>query len=148
MRAVVQRVTRASVHVDNQLVSKIGPGFLTLLGVRTGDAEKDVDWLMKKIVSLRVFEDEDGKMNRSLLDVGGQHLIVSQFTLWADTTKGNRPSFIEAARPEIAGPLYERALEQSRLLGVPTHGGKFQASMQVSLVNDGPVTVILESVSS
>lgn len=145
MRAVVQRVKSASVVVEGETVGSIGPGILTLLGVRSTDTEADVDRLMKKISALRIFEDENGKMNKSLLDVGGAHLIVSQFTLWGDASKGNRPSFIEAARPEIAKPLYERALKQSAALGLPTQGGRFQAHMEVSLVNDGPVTLLLDS---
>lgn len=145
MRAVVQRVKNASVTVDGVSVGSIDFGLLTLLGVRSSDTEADVDRLMKKISALRIFEDENGKMNRSLLDVGGAHLIVSQFTLWGETSKGNRPSFIEAARPELAKPLYERALQQSAALGLPTQGGRFQAHMEVSLVNDGPVTLLLES---
>jgi D-aminoacyl-tRNA deacylase len=145
MRAVVQRVKSASVVVDGEVVGRIGNGILTLLGVKTGDTEADVEKLMKKIAALRVFEDEAGKMNLSLLDVKGSHLIVSQFTLWGDASKGNRPSFIAAARPEIAKPLYEKALAQSAALGIPTEGGKFQAHMEVSLVNDGPVTLLLET---
>lgn len=145
MRAVIQRVKKASVTVDGDVVGEIQNGILTLLGVRSGDTEADVDRLMKKISGLRIFEDESGKMNRSLLDVGGAHLIVSQFTLWGDASKGNRPSFMEAARPEVAKPLYERALEQSRALGLSTQGGRFQAHMEVSLINDGPVTLLLES---
>lgn len=147
MRAIVQRVKSASVHVGEELVSEIGPGLLTLLGVRTGDTEREVEWLMRKIAALRVFEDTEGKMNLSVLDTKGSHLIVSQFTLWGDTSKGNRPSFGEAARPEIARPLYERAIEISQALGLPTQGGRFQAHMRVSLVNDGPVTMLLETPS-
>ncbi len=145
MRAVVQRVKKASVHVDGQIVSEIGPGLLTLLGVRQGDTEKQVEWLMKKIAALRIFEDDANKMNFSVLDTKGSHLIVSQFTLYGETSKGNRPSFIEVARPEIARALYEKALDISRTLGLPTFGGQFQAHMQVALENDGPVTLILES---
>lgn len=151
MRAVIQRVSSAAVHVvtkenpSGELVAQIGPGLLTLLGVKTGDTDADVDWLMRKVAALRIFEDGAGKMNLSLNDVSGEHLIVSQFTLWADTSKGNRPSFIEAARPEVAQPLYDRALNVSRSLGLKTSGGRFQSTMRVSLVNDGPVTLILES---
>lgn len=145
MRAVVQRVLEASVDVEGEIVSRIGPGLLTLLGVREGDSEREVEWLMKKIAALRIFEDEAGKMNRSILDVGGEHLIVSQFTLWGDARKGNRPSFIEAARPEDARKLYERALSSSEGLGLKTRGGRFQAHMRVSLVNDGPVTLLLDT---
>lgn len=145
MRAVIQRVQKASVSVDGELISEIGPGLLTLLGVKNGDGEKEVEWMMRKIVGMRIFEDEAGKMNRSLIDMAGSHLIVSQFTLCADASKGNRPSFIDAARPEVARPLYERALEISRSLGAPTFGGRFQAHMKIDLVNDGPVTIFLES---
>lgn len=148
MRAIVQRVKSASVHVDGELISEIGPGLLTLLGVRSNDTEQDAEWLMRKIVALRIFEDDEGKMNRSVRDVGGSHLIVSQFTLWGDATKGNRPSFIEAARPELARPLYERAIELSRAFGVPTEGGRFQTHMEVRLINDGPVTLLIESPST
>jgi D-aminoacyl-tRNA deacylase len=145
MKAVVQRVHKASVHVGDELVSEIGPGLLTLLGIGREDTEVDVEWLMRKIASLRIFEDAEGKMNLSLADIQGAHLIVSQFTLMAETRKGNRPSFIEAARPETAKPLYEKAIEVSRRLGIETSGGRFQASMRVELENDGPVTLILES---
>ncbi len=145
MRAVIQRVTRASVHVDGALISRIEHGFLTLLGVHNSDTEKDAEWLIRKIVALRIFEDANGKMNRSLADVNGEHLIVSQFTLWADASKGNRPSFIEAARPELAERLYLHCIGLSQQLGVKTCGGKFQAHMKVTLENDGPVTSVLES---
>lgn len=145
MKALIQRVKQASVTVDGVIIGQIPAGILTLLGVQVGDTEADVDKLMKKISSLRIFEDELGKMNLSLLDVKGSHLIVSQFTLLGDASKGNRPSFIEAARPEIAKPLFERALRQSEFLGLPTASGKFQAHMEISLVNDGPVTLLLES---
>jgi D-tyrosyl-tRNA(Tyr) deacylase len=148
MRAIIQRVLKASVAVEGRVISEIGPGLLTLLGVGAADTEKETEWLMRKITSLRLFEDEAGKMNRSLLDVGGSHLIVSQFTLWGNTSKGNRPSFIDAAKPGLAQPLYEKALEISRNMGVSTWGGQFQASMQVSLINDGPVTFSLETPSS
>ena len=145
MRAVIQRVLSAQVDVDGKTVGKIGRGVMTLLGIRQGDSEKELDWLIGKIARLRIFEDEQGKLNRSLLDVGGEHLIVSQFTLYGDARQGNRPSFIDAARPEAARPLYEKALELSRGLGLKTEGGQFQADMKVALVNDGPVTLILES---
>lgn len=145
MRAVIQRVRRARVIVDGETVGEIGKGILTLLGVRNGDTEKDVDWIIKKIGALRVFEDEQGKMNLSMLDLKLEHLIVSQFTLWGDASKGNRPSFIEAARPEIAKALYERAIEQSRALGVKTETGRFQAHMLVEIENEGPVTMMIDS---
>ena len=149
MRAVIQRVTRASVHViegqSAELVSEIGAGVFTLLGVKTGDTEKDADWLIRKILALRIFNDLEGKMNLSLKDVGGSHLIVSQFTLWGDTQKGNRPSFIAAAQAESARALYEHALQVSRIEGVETFGGRFQTQMRVATENDGPVTFILDS---
>ena len=144
MRAVIQRVNRASVTVEGDRISSIGPGLLTLLGVQEGDEEKHADWLMRKILNLRIFEDQDGKMNRSLIDCGGEHLIVSQFTLFADVSRGNRPSFVHAAKPEIARRIYDYALGASRALGVKTEGGRFQASMQVELENDGPVTILLD----
>lgn len=145
MRAVIQRVLSARVDIEGNPVSEIGRGILTLLGIRQGDTERELEWLMGKIARLRIFEDAQGKLNLSLPEVGGQHLIVSQFTLYGDATKGNRPSFLDAARPEVARPLYERALELSRELGLKTEGGRFQADMKVSLVNDGPVTLILET---
>ncbi len=145
MKAVIQRVRRASVSVNSQIIAEIGPGLLTLLGVAEGDTTDDADWLIKKIVSLRIFEDSDQKMNLSLKDIAGEHLIVSQFTLYADATKGNRPSFILAARPDIAKPLFDYALKVSSQFGVPTASGQFQASMQVLLENDGPVTLVLDS---
>lgn len=145
MRAILQRVKSAQVSVEGIIVGKIGPGILTLLGIAPTDTERELEWILGKISRLRIFEDAQGKMNLSLLDVKGSHLIVSQFTLYGDASKGNRPSFIDAARPEIAEPLYLRALEISRGLGLVTEGGKFQADMEVSLVNDGPVTLILES---
>ena len=148
MRAVIQRVKTARVVFDGELVSEIGPGLLTLLGVHQNDTEKDVEWLMKKIISLRIFEDLAGKMNLSLADVTGEHLIVSQFTLWADTRKGNRPSFIEAAPAQLAKMLYDQALVFSQGLGVKTKGGRFQTHMVVTLENDGPVTITLDSPSA
>jgi len=145
MKAVVQRVKRARVNVGGEVVGEIGPGLLTLLGVARGDDEADLEALLGKILRLRIFEDDEGKMNRSLADVGGGHLIVSQFTLLADTRKGNRPSFMEAAPPEEAERLYQQALEKSREAGVPTAGGRFRAEMQVELVNDGPVTILFDT---
>lgn len=149
MRAVIQRVKRASVIVNepgrSEKVAEIGRGLVTLLGVRDGDQKEDAEWLIRKIVNLRIFADANDKMNLSLQDTGGAHLIVSQFTLWADCSKGLRPSFIAAARPEVAEPLYQHALSISRSLGVPTQSGRFQASMEIELVNDGPVTLILDS---
>jgi D-tyrosyl-tRNA(Tyr) deacylase len=145
MKALIQRVTSAKVEVGGRTVGEIGPGLLTLLGVGKGDTERELEWLIPKILRLRVFEDDEGKMNRSLLDTGGGHLIVSQFTLYGDARKGNRPSFIAAAPPDAAKALYLRALELSRSLGARTEGGEFQAHMKVSLVNDGPVTLLLET---
>lgn len=145
MKAVIQRVRSACVLVDGSVVGEIGPGLVTLLGVGIGDAEPQVEWLVAKILRLRIFEDEAGKMNRSLLDTGGEHLIVSQFTLYGDVAKGNRPSFVAAAPPERARHLYEAAIAASRAAGVTTASGVFQAHMQVSLVNDGPVTVVVET---
>lgn len=145
MRALIQRVLSASVTVDGEVVGQIGGGLLTLLGVGEKDSQADVDWMIRKILALRVFEDPSGKMNLSLRDVGGEHLIVSQFTLYGDCTKGNRPSFIAAARPEQAKMLYEHALKLSAESGIRTAGGRFQADMKVALVNDGPVTLWLET---
>ncbi|WP_413558624.1 D-aminoacyl-tRNA deacylase [Bdellovibrio sp. HCB209] len=144
MKAVVQRVLSASVTVDGKLISKIGPGFLTLLGVAKGDNEAQLQKLMTKIAALRIFPDNEGKMNLSLKDIGGEHLLVSQFTLLGDASKGNRPSFIGAEHPSIAEPLYQKALEMSRELGLPTQAGIFGADMKIELINDGPVTLILE----
>jgi len=145
LRAVIQRVQSAEVQVDGKTVGRIGRGVLTLLGVKDGDTERELEWILGKIARLRIFEDEAGKMNLSLQDVKGEHLIVSQFTLYGDASKGNRPSFITAARPEVARPLYEKALEMSRGLGLKTEGGQFQADMKVCLVNDGPVTLVIDS---
>lgn len=145
MKAVIQRVLKAEVQVGGETVSRIERGILTLLGVFKEDTEEHARKLMRKIAELRIFEDEAGKMNRSLVDIGGAHLVVSQFTLAADTSSGRRPSFTSAQRPELAKPLYEAALRASTELGVPTQGGIFQADMKVALVNDGPVTLILEA---
>ncbi|MEA2364588.1 MAG: D-aminoacyl-tRNA deacylase [Thermoleophilaceae bacterium] len=139
MRALVQRVSEAAVSVDGSEIARIGPGLLVLLGVRRGDGEAEADRLASKLLALRVFEDADGKMNRSVRDVGGAVLCVSQFTLYGDTRKGNRPSFVDAAPPDEAEPLYERV---RAALGA--RGGVFGARMAVSLVNDGPVTLMLE----
>jgi D-tyrosyl-tRNA(Tyr) deacylase len=146
MRAVIQRVKRAEVWVHGSKVSEIGAGILTLLGIFKGDREDpQLKKLIQKICELRIFEDENGKMNRSLLDTGGSHLIVSQFTLAGDTSSGRRPSFIQAEIPTLAKPLYERALAISTGLGVPTVGGIFQADMKLELINDGPVTFVLDA---
>ncbi len=145
MIAVIQRVTESEVHVDDQTIGRIGPGLLVLLGVSRADEEKDADYLADKIAHLRIFEDDDGKMNRSLVDTGGEMLIVSQFTLLGNCRKGRRPSFVQAAPPEKAERLYDYFVYQVRLKGVSVATGQFQAKMAVSLVNDGPVTLILES---
>ena len=145
MRAVVQRVRSCRVVVTGEIVGEIGPGLLVLLGVRTGDSADQVRWLADKVVNLRIFEDEQGKMNVSIADAGGGVLVVSQFTLYGDCQKGRRPSFIDAARPEVAEPLYEAFVHAVRLHGIPVATGRFGADMQVELNNDGPVTLILES---
>ncbi len=145
MRAVVQRVSRADVTVDGESTGEIGPGLLVLLGVAEGDADEDVRYTAEKIVNLRIFEDDDGKMNRSLLDVSGQVLAVSQFTLLGDARKGRRPSFIGAAAPEEGERLYELFCDVVRSLGVRVETGRFQAMMDVSLVNSGPVTILIDS---
>lgn len=144
MKAVVQRVTQGSVTVDQQTVGAIDHGLLVLLGVARGDSEKEADVLAEKIVQLRIFEDGNGKMNRSLLDTGGSMLIVSQFTLLGDCRKGRRPSFAEAAPPEQAEALYTRFVHKVTQMGVSTATGRFRASMKVALTNDGPVTLVLE----
>lgn len=144
MRAVVQRVSRASVTVDGEVVGAIGPGLLILLGVAHDDGPAEADWLARKIVGLRIFEDRAGKMNLGLLDVEGQAMVVSQFTLYGDSRKGRRPSFVEAARPEIAEPLVQRFADTLRQHGVYVEMGVFGAHMLVDIHNDGPVTLILE----
>ena len=145
MKALIQRVKTAKVSVEGSVVSEIKKGILTLLGVGQNDSEDDLKWIVGKIIKLRIFEDEQGKMNLSLADIKGSHLIVSQFTLFADLSKGNRPSFIAAAPPEKADELYKKALQFSQEAGIPTFGGKFQTHMEISLLNDGPVTIELDS---
>ncbi|TCW37802.1 D-aminoacyl-tRNA deacylase [Laceyella sacchari] len=145
MKIVLQRVREASVTVEGQTTGAIGPGVMLLVGVAEGDTEEDVRYLAEKVVHLRIFEDETGKMNRSLLDVGGSILSVSQFTLYGDCRKGRRPNFMNAAKPELARPLYEQFNACLAQYGVTVETGVFGAMMQVSLVNDGPVTLILES---
>ncbi|NLL36594.1 MAG: D-tyrosyl-tRNA(Tyr) deacylase [Fretibacterium sp.] len=145
MRAVVQRVSEARVIVDGATVGEIGLGLCVLLGVGEGDGEKDAEWLAEKMVNLRIFEDDAGKMNRSLLDVQGAALIISQFTLYGDCRKGRRPSFIGAAAPEEGERLYEYCVRQVESLGVETACGVFGAHMQVELINDGPVTLLLDT---
>lgn len=145
MRAVVQRVSSASVTVDGRIVGQIGRGFLVLLGICGDDRDEDLVYLAGKIAGLRVFEDENGLMNLSLADIGGQVLVVSQFTLFGDCRKGRRPSFIAAARPEAALPMYEAFLAELRGQGLTVATGQFQAHMEVALVNEGPVTLLLDS---
>lgn len=145
MRAVVQRVSRASVAVNDQLVSQIGRGFLVLLGVEAGDAERDLAYMADKVANLRVFEDGQGKMNLSLLDTGGQLLVVSQFTLLGDARHGRRPGFTAAEEPGKADLMYQEAAKRWRQMGIPVETGVFRADMAVSLVNDGPVTILLDS---
>ena len=144
MRAVVQRVKYTKLEVDGELISEIPFGLTVFLGVKAGDSEKQADFLMRKISALRVFEDENGKMNLSVKDVGGEVLLVSQFTLYGDANKGNRPSFTLAERPERAEPLYEYAVNALREQGVTVKKGVFGADMKISQLNDGPVTILLE----
>ena len=144
MRAVVQRVASASVSVDGKTISSIDKGLLILLGVGPADSEAIAQQLAKKIAAMRIFSDAEGKMNLCVREIGGAAIVVSQFTLYADTRKGNRPSFIGAAAPELASPLCDRFVEYLAVEGVPTQTGEFGAHMQVRLVNDGPVTIILE----
>ncbi len=145
MRAVIQRVKSASVTVEGTVVSEIGKGLLVFLGVAQEDTPADVDYMANKIANLRIFEDDEGLMNLSILDVGGEALVVSQFTLYGDCRKGRRPSFIAAARPEKADPLYQAFMDAISRLGVPVKAGIFQAMMDVELINDGPVTMMLDS---
>lgn len=145
MRALIQRVTQAGVTVEGQVVGQIGPGLLVLLGVGADDGPAEVDYLAGKVAHLRIFEDAAGKMNRSVLDTGGAVLVVSQFTLYADTRKGRRPSFIDAAPPAAAATLVAAFAAALQALGLPVATGQFQAHMQVALVNDGPVTIWLDS---
>ena len=145
MRLVVQRVTEANVKVDNKIVGKINNGFLVLLGIKDNDTKANVDYLVKKLINLRVFADENDKMNLALKDVSGELLIISQFTLYGDCKRGNRPSFIESAKPDIAIPLYEYFVEECKKQIPVVETGVFGADMKVSLLNDGPVTIIMES---
>lgn len=146
MRVVLQRVTHASVEIDGVLHSQIETGLLVLLGIEPIDTQEDADWLVKKTAALRIFDDENGVMNRNVVDVDGQVLVVSQFTLMASYKKGNRPSYIRAARPEVAVPLYEYFVEQmAKTTGKPVETGIFGADMQVSLLNNGPVTITMDT---
>jgi D-tyrosyl-tRNA(Tyr) deacylase len=144
MRAVVQRVARADVRVEGRTVGSIGPGMLVFVGVGQGDTAEQADRLAGKLARLRIFVDDEGRMNRSVLDIGGEVLVVSQFTLLADTSRGNRPSFLGAAAPDAAEPLVERVAEGLRAAGLRVAMGEFGAHMEVDLVNDGPVTIVLE----
>ncbi len=146
MRAIIQRVKSASVAIEGNVVSQISNGFLILLGIEEADTMEDITWLSRKIVQLRVFSDEQGNMNRSLLDNSGEALVVSQFTLHASTKKGNRPSFIKAAKPQIALPLYQDfVMQMEKDLGKKIQTGEFGAMMEIALINDGPVTIYLDS---
>jgi len=146
MRIILQRVSEASVRINDRISGRIGLGFMVLLGIIDGDSQEDIDWLAGKITRMRIFPDDEGKMNLSLKDVGGDLLVVSQFTLHASSRKGNRPSFTQAARPEVAIPLYQQFISTiEKETDKPCASGEFGADMQVSLVNDGPVTIIIDS---
>ena len=145
MRAVIQRVKHSSVTVDGNILGEIGNGLLVLLGVTHTDTEIEVNWLAAKVKDLRIFEDEEGKMNLGLEDIKGELLVISQFTLYGNCIKGRRPGFTEAARPDLAEPLYEKFLEKCRSFGIKTECGKFGADMKVELLNDGPVTMIIDT---
>lgn len=146
MRAVIQRVREASCRVGSEMTGQIGRGLVVFLGIEETDTEEDLAWLVQKIVNLRIFSDDEGLMNRSIKDVAGQVLLISQFTLFAQTKKGNRPSFIRAARPDQALPLYESAIERfTALLHTPIASGIFGADMQIELINDGPVTIVMDT---
>jgi len=145
MRAVIQRVSRAVVKTEGRITGQIGTGLLVLLGIGTGDSQKEADFLLEKIIHLRIFEDGEGKLNLSLLDIGGELMVISQFTLYADCRKGRRPSFTDAASPDTARSLYEYFLVKAKATGLPTASGIFQAMMEVELVNSGPVTILLDT---
>ena len=146
MRTIIQRVTKASVRIDNQVTGEIGPGLMVLVGIEEADGAEDIDWLCNKLVQLRIFDDETGVMNKSVKETGGEILVVSQFTLHAKTKKGNRPSYIKAANPEIAVPLYNKFIATLfQLLGKEIKTGIFGAMMQVELINDGPVTIFIDT---
>lgn len=144
MRAVVQRVSQAKVSVDDKIIGAIQPGLVVLLGIGQGDGEEQAQWMANKIANLRIFSDENGKMNRSVLETGGQVLLISQFTLYGDARKGNRPGFTDAALPAVAEPLVNRVAQLLVQAGVPVASGQFQAHMLVEIHNDGPVTILLE----
>lgn len=145
MKIVIQRVSEASVEVEQKIVGEIKQGLMLLIGVEENDTQEDADWLVKKILDLRIFSDEEGKMNLSVKDIGGEILCISQFTLMADYKKGNRPSFIRAARPDHAVPMFEYFKNQIKLSGLKTENGIFGADMKVRLLNDGPVTIVMDS---
>lgn len=146
MRAVIQRVLEAQVVVEGEQIARTGPGVLIFLGIENADGKEDVEWLAKKIANLRIFNDENGVMNRSLLEEGGEAIVVSQFTLHAATKKGNRPSYIKAAKPDLAIPIYEQFIQEfEKLLGKKVGTGVFGADMKVSLLNDGPVTIVIDT---
>jgi len=145
VKAVIQRVSRAEVRVDGEIVGKIGRGYVVLLGIAKGDTENDIQWLVDKICNLRVFPNDEGKFDRSLLDIQGEVLVVSQFTLFGDCRKGRRPGFDAAAPPQLAQELYQKTVEAFVRAGIPTQTGRFAAMMEVDLVNDGPVTLILDT---
>lgn len=147
MKTVIQRVSESNVQVDGKMVGQIRAGLMLLIGIDENDEKADADWLVQKILNLRIFGDEDGKLNLSVKDIGGEVLCISQFTLIADYKKGNRPSFIKAARPEKAIPLFEYFKEEIAKSGLKTESGIFGADMKVSLVNDGPVTIVMDSVT-
>lgn len=145
MRLVIQRVTEASVTIDGKVKAKIESGLLTLIGIEEADTKEDVDWLVGKLVNLRIFNDENGVMNRSVIEEKGSLLLISQFTLHASTKKGNRPSYIAAAKPDNAIPLYNQFISEAEKTGVPTFTGEFGADMKIALLNDGPVTILIDS---
>ena len=146
MKAVIQRVKKSSVTIDNEIVASIQNGLLVLLGIVNDDSEEDINWLVNKIVNLRIFPDENDVMNRSLIDVSGEVIVVSQFTLHANTKKGNRPSYIKAAKPDVAIPIYNRFVESmNEMITTPVQTGEFGADMKVELINDGPVTIIIDT---
>lgn len=145
MRAVIQRVSRASVTIEKQDTRSIGQGLVVLIGIRPDDTMRDIDWMCEKIIHLRIFEDDEGKMNRSLQDIGGQMLIVSQFTLYGDCRKGRRPGYSAAAPPSIAEPLYEQFVDRVKAQDISVQTGVFQAFMEVKIHNDGPVTLMLDT---